>query len=54
MPFDKIKRTLARHRATVADIVKIVTYVTDIRSAGNYFKCLAEALAMPRGRRIHS
>ncbi len=42
--FDKIKRTLARHRATVADIVKIVTYVTDIRSAGVYFKCLAEAL----------
>jgi 2-iminobutanoate/2-iminopropanoate deaminase len=42
--FDKINRTLARHRATVADIVKIVTYVTDIRSAGDYFKCLAEAL----------
>jgi 2-iminobutanoate/2-iminopropanoate deaminase len=42
--FDKIKRTLARHGATVADIVKIVTYVTDIRSAGVYFKCLNEAL----------
>jgi enamine deaminase RidA (YjgF/YER057c/UK114 family) len=42
--FDKIKRTLARHRATVADIVKIVAYVTDIRAAGDYFKCLAEAL----------
>lgn len=42
--FDKIKRNLARHRATVADIVKIVTYVTDIRSAAVYFKCLAEAL----------
>jgi 2-iminobutanoate/2-iminopropanoate deaminase len=42
--FDKIKRTLARHQATVADIVKIVTYVTDIRSAGDYFKCLTEAL----------
>jgi 2-iminobutanoate/2-iminopropanoate deaminase len=42
--FDKIKRTLARHHATVADIVKIVTYVTDVRSAGIYFKCLAEAL----------
>ena len=47
--FDKVKRTLARHRATVADIVKIVAYVTDIRSAGDYFKCLAEALgAAPR------
>jgi 2-iminobutanoate/2-iminopropanoate deaminase len=42
--FDKIKKTLARHRATVADIVKIVTYVTDIRSAPIYFKCLSEAL----------
>ena len=42
--FDKIKRNLARHGATVADIVKIVAYVTDIRSAGVYFKCLNEAL----------
>jgi enamine deaminase RidA (YjgF/YER057c/UK114 family) len=42
--FDKIKRNLARHHATVADIVKIVTYVTDIRSAAAYFKCLSEAL----------
>src|SRR5260370_584041 len=42
--FDKIKRNLASHHATVADIVKIVTYVTDIRSAGVYFKCLNEAL----------
>src|SRR5665213_4617363 len=42
--FDKIKRILERHQATVADIVKIVTYVTDIRSAGDYFKCLTGAL----------
>ena len=42
--FDKIKRTLARHRATFADVVKIVTYVTDVRSAGAYFQCLTEAL----------
>lgn len=42
--FDKIKRNLARHQATVYDIVKIVTYVTDIRSASVYFQCLAEAL----------
>jgi 2-iminobutanoate/2-iminopropanoate deaminase len=42
--FDKIKRTLARHGATFADIVKIVAYVTDVRSAGDYFKCLTEAL----------
>jgi len=42
--FDKIKRTLAWQQATLADIVKIVTYVTDIRSAGEYFKCLTDAL----------
>jgi 2-iminobutanoate/2-iminopropanoate deaminase len=42
--FDKIKRTLARHRATFGDVVKIVTYVTDIRSSGVYFQCLTEAL----------
>ncbi len=42
--FDKIKRLLARHGATFADIVKMVTYVTDIRSAGIYFKCLTEAI----------
>lgn len=42
--FDKIKRTLARHGATMADVVKIVAYVTDVRSAGAYFQCLTEAL----------
>jgi 2-iminobutanoate/2-iminopropanoate deaminase len=42
--FDKVKRTLARHGATMADVVKIVAYVTDVRSAVDYFKCLTEAL----------
>ena len=42
--FDKIKRLLARQGATMADIVKMVAYVTDIRSAPDYFKCLSEAL----------
>jgi 2-iminobutanoate/2-iminopropanoate deaminase len=42
--FDKVKRNLARHQATVADIVKIVAYVTDIRSGADYFNCLTEAL----------
>jgi 2-iminobutanoate/2-iminopropanoate deaminase len=42
--FDKIKRTLARHQAAFADVVKIVAYVTDIRSASDYFKCLTEAM----------
>ena len=42
--FDKIGRLLAQHEATFADVVKMVTYVTDIRSSSIYFKCLAEAL----------
>jgi len=42
--FDKVKRLLERQQATVADIVKIVAYVTDVRFYGDYFKCLAEAL----------
>jgi len=42
--FDKVKRNLARHGATMADIVKIVAYVTDVRSASAYFQCLTEAL----------
>ncbi len=47
--FDKIRRTLAWQKATLADIVKIVAYVTDIRSAGDYFKCLGETLGdLPR------
>ncbi|HEU5017094.1 MAG TPA: RidA family protein, partial [Pseudolabrys sp.] len=29
--FDKIERLLARHGATLSDIVKMVTYVTDVR-----------------------
>ncbi|HVB57200.1 MAG TPA: RidA family protein [Candidatus Acidoferrales bacterium] len=42
--FDKIRRLLARHGAAMSDIVKMVAYVTDIRSGPDYFKCLAEAL----------
>jgi 2-iminobutanoate/2-iminopropanoate deaminase len=43
--FDKIKRTLARHGASMVDVVKIVAYVTDIHSAVVYFQCLTEVLA---------
>jgi enamine deaminase RidA (YjgF/YER057c/UK114 family) len=43
--FEKVKRNLARHGAGMADVVKIVAYVTDVRSAGVYFQSLTEALA---------
>jgi 2-iminobutanoate/2-iminopropanoate deaminase len=42
--YDKIKRLLAAQGASVADIVKVVTYVTDIRNQAQAGKCRAEAL----------
>jgi len=43
--YDKIKRLLAMHGATMNDVVKIVTYVTDIRNLPEAGKCRTEALA---------
>jgi 2-iminobutanoate/2-iminopropanoate deaminase len=43
--YDKIKRLLAAHGATMNDVVKVVTYVTDIRNQADAGKCRAEALA---------
>jgi 2-iminobutanoate/2-iminopropanoate deaminase len=41
--YQKIKKVLARHDATIAHVVKIVTYVTDARYVGEVTKCKAEA-----------
>jgi 2-iminobutanoate/2-iminopropanoate deaminase len=41
--YDKIKRLLAGHGATLADAVKQVVYVTDIRYQGDVAKCRREA-----------
>lgn len=40
--YDKITRLLARHGATVNDIVKMVTYVTDARYLPDYGTCRVE------------
>ena len=40
---DKIKRLLAHEGANMGDIVKMVVYVTDIRSEGDLGKCETEA-----------
>jgi enamine deaminase RidA (YjgF/YER057c/UK114 family) len=48
--YDKIKRLLERHGATLGDVVKMVTYVTDIRHQADYGKCRVEAfgsMALP-------
>jgi len=42
--WQKIKKILAMHGATVNDIVKTTTYVTDIRNFGLLAKCRAEAI----------
>ena len=42
--YDKIKRLLAAQGATMNDVVKVVTYVTDIRNQVEAGKCRAEAL----------
>jgi 2-iminobutanoate/2-iminopropanoate deaminase len=43
--FDKAKRILAKHGATMNDVVKIVAYLTDVRDRAHYGKCREEALA---------
>ena len=43
--YEKIKRLLAAQGATMNDVVKVVTYVTDIRNQAETGKCRAEALA---------
>ncbi len=42
--YGKIKKILAAQGATMADIVKITTYVTDMRNRPDYAKCRAEAM----------
>jgi enamine deaminase RidA (YjgF/YER057c/UK114 family) len=41
--YDKIKRSLASQGATLADVVKQVVYVTDIRFQADVGKCRKEA-----------
>ena len=37
--FDKIKRALEKNGATLGDIVKMVTYMTDVRYQAEFGKC---------------
>lgn len=43
--YSKIKKLLATQGATMADIVKVTTYVTDMRYSQDYNKCFAEAMS---------
>jgi enamine deaminase RidA (YjgF/YER057c/UK114 family) len=44
--YDKIKRLLEKHGATLADVVKMVTYMTDVRYQADYGKCRVEEFAI--------
>jgi enamine deaminase RidA (YjgF/YER057c/UK114 family) len=43
--YEKIRKLLALQGAGLADVVKLVSYVTDIRSRDDLNKCRAEAFA---------
>jgi enamine deaminase RidA (YjgF/YER057c/UK114 family) len=48
--YDKIKRALAKNGATLGDVVKMVSYLTDVRYQADYGRCRAETFgstAMP-------
>jgi enamine deaminase RidA (YjgF/YER057c/UK114 family) len=40
--YDKIKRALARNGATLGDVVKMVSYLTDVRYQADYGRCRSE------------
>ena len=40
--YDKIKRVLAHHGATLADVVKVTTYITDLRHRLTLGKCVGD------------
>jgi 2-iminobutanoate/2-iminopropanoate deaminase len=41
--YDKIKRLLEKHGATLGDVAKMVSYLTDVRYQPDYGKCRVEA-----------
>lgn len=40
--YDKIKRALAKNGATLADVVKMTSYLTDVRNQADYGNCRRE------------
>lgn len=52
--FDKITRLLAKHGATLGDIVKTTAYLTDVRYQEDYGKCSAEAYGPGPRKGVHT
>lgn len=44
--FDKIKRTLAKNGAALGDIVKMVSYMTDVRYQADFGRCRLETFGI--------
>ena len=44
--FDKIKRALAKNGASLGDIVKMVSYMTDVRNQAEFGKCRSETFGL--------
>ena len=49
--YGKIKKLLALQGATMNDVVRIVTYITDIRFFQDALKCRREAFVTPQFQR---
>lgn len=50
----KIKKALEAQGAGMQDVVRLVTYATDVRNFQDALKCRAEAFARFRFPRLHS
>ena len=52
--YDKIKRVLAMHGAALSDVVKITTYMTDLRNRLNMGKCIGDSVGRCRVSGAHA
>jgi len=51
--YEKIKRLLDKHGATLGDVVKMVSYLTDVRYQPDYGKCRVDAFG-PHPLPVHT
>ena len=51
--YEKIKRLLDKHGATLGDVVKMVSYLTDVRYQPDYGKCRVDAFG-PHALPVHT
>ena len=54
LAFEKATRALAKHGATLADVVKITTYLLDTRELQNYHRARSEAFQNSPSIPVHT